>query len=845
MLSLRRTVQFFAVCVMATMFLVRVPIARSQDETNHELMDGPVANAPQAPTAESNPLRMSMHKPVSEDSGRPNFTAHIKDFVEDQKQIWSSPLRIRPSDAAWLVPLAGITAGLFVTDRQYSASLSSNPKTLSHYKTVSDYGVASLIGAGAGLYLLSFPSHNEHWRETGFLSGEAALDSLVTVEALKYSLGRQRPYQGNGSGAFFQGGTSFPSEHSAAAWAIAGIIAHEYQGTLPRLFAYGMASAVSFSRVRAKQHFPSDVLVGSVLGYLVSQSVYRRHHDAELGGAEFLSIGEFVRDQKGTPGFMGSPYVPLDSWIYPALERLAALGYVKTASLGIRPWTRLECARLLAEASEQQPNEDAPSEVQQLYSALSEEFTHDQELMSGDSNQSVELESVYSRALGISGKPLTDNYHFGQTLLNDYGRPYEQGFNAVAGMSGWTTAGPFVIYVRGEYQSAPSAPSLSPAALNFISGVDALPPNPPQLPIAAISRFRLLDAYVGMNVANWQISYGKRSLWWGPSEGGTMLFTNNAPPLNNMFSVDRVSPFRLPWVFGYLGNIRLSAFIGQLSGQEFVTTLTYVPTQVNPIVGQTVGQYGQALHPQPFLSGGKISFKFTENLEFAMSKTTIYGGPGSPLTFKTFYQSTFGVHVNGDVLGDGRTAADFSYRIPKLRNWLSLYGEGFSEDEISPLNNAPKSVWQGGLYLPKVPKANKLDLRLEGGYTSPTRGSFCTSCFYTNGQYVNGYTNDGHLIGTWVGRAAQGELLQSNYWISPRKRIGFQVRHRKIDRQYLPQGGTQNDVAVNADILAGPGFRFSGNVQYERWQIPLLATNRQSDVSASFQFGFWPTRHTH
>ena len=67
-----------------------------------------------------------------------------------------------------------------------------------------------------------------------------------------------------------------------------------------------------------------------------------------------------------------------------------------------------------------------------------------------------------------------------------------------------------------------------------------------------------------------------------------------------------------------------------------------------------------------------------------------------------------------------------AYRIPKLRNWLSLYGEGFTEDEISPINEAPKSVWQGGLYLTKVPRVNKFDLRLEGGYTSPTRGSFCT-----------------------------------------------------------------------------------------------------------------------
>jgi len=803
-------------------------------------MDAPATTAPQGPKAAEGKFPTAGSRDAFDNSPRSGFSGHIADFLEDQKHIWTSPFRTRLSDATWLVPLGGITAGLFVTDRQFSASLSQNPTTISHYKTVSNYGVASLIGAGAGAYLFSFPTHNEHWRETGFLAGEAALNSLVTVEALKYSLGRERPYQNNGSGSFFQGGTSFPSEHAAAAWSVAGVIAHEYPGTLPKLFAYGMASAVSFSRIRARQHFPSDVLVGSLLGYLVSQSVYNRRHDAEIGGAAFESPREAVSGERmRTPSFMGSPYVPLDSWIYPALVRLAALGYVDTVSLGMRPWTRLECARLTSEAGDRQADTESPVEVQGLFSALSEEFAHDSDLMSGDRNLGAHLESVYSRSLGISGKPLTDNLHFGQTLLNDYGRPYQQGFNAVAGASGWTTSGPFVIYIRGEYQSAPSAPSPSSAVLDFISAADALPSNPPPLPIAATSRFQLLEAYVAMNLANWQVSYGRRSLWWGPSEGGTMLFTTNAGPLNNMFSIDRVSPFRLPWVFRYLGAIRLQTFIGQLSGQEFLTTNFTGATH-----GTTIGQYGQSLYPQPFITGEKISFKFTQNFEFNMSKTTIYGGPGNPLTTKTFLQSTFGQHVNGDVLGDGRSAVDFSYRIPKLRNWLSVYGEGFTEDEISPINEAPKSVWQGGLYLAKVPRVNQLDMRFEGGYTSPTRGSFCTSCFYSNGQYVNGYTNDGRLIGTWIGRAAQGELVQANYWLGPRKKIGIELRHRKVDRQYLPQGGTQNDVAVNADIFTATGFRFSGNLQYELWQIPLQATNRQSNLAVSFQLGFWPQSHS-
>jgi hypothetical protein len=130
------------------------------------------------------------------------------------------------------------------------------------------------------------------------------------------------------------------------------------------------------------------------------------------------------------------------------------------------------------------------------------------------------------------------------------------------------------------------------------------------------------------------------------------------------------------------------------------------------------------------------------------------------------------------------------------------------------------------------------DLRLEGGYTNPV--AFCGICIYYNGQYNSGYTNDGRLIGTWLGRAAQGELIRANYWLSPRKKIGVELRHRTLDPGYLPQGGSQNDVAVNADIFAGLGFRFQGNLQYERWQIPLLTSGSQSNVAASLQLSFWP-----
>src|SRR5437016_1477825 len=277
-------------------------------------------------------------------------TGLVGRFIGDQREIWSSPAKLRFSDTEWLVPLSGITAGLFVTDHDFSKHLSQNPATISHYKTLSNAGVAALVGGAGGMWVMGHVSHNEHWSETGFLAGEAALNSLVAVESFKYSLRRERPYQGDGSGPFFQsGGTSFPSEHAAAAWSVAGVVAHEYPGLFTKIMAYGLASLVSVSRVKARQHFPSDVVVGSVIGNLVAQNIYNRHHDPDLGGGEWRSLSAIARAfESSGPENLGSPYVPLDSWIYPALDRLAGQGLIDSGFAGLRPLTRPECTRQLS-----------------------------------------------------------------------------------------------------------------------------------------------------------------------------------------------------------------------------------------------------------------------------------------------------------------------------------------------------------------------------------------------------------------------------------------------------------------------------------------------------------------
>ena len=764
-------------------------------------------------------------------------------LLHDQIGIWTSPAKARFADATWLVPLGGFTAALLTTDTEVSRHLSNAPDTLLRYKHISDYGAYSMAAGAGGLYFLGLVDHNEHQRETGFLSGEAAIDSLAVVEALKYATGRERPYLDNANGKFRQGGSSFPSEHSAVAWSIAGLVAHEYPNPFLKFLSYGLATAVSASRVTAKEHFPSDVLVGAALGYLISEYTYRQHHNPDFTGSAWETPAirpESPRHWQAR--FMGSPYVPLDSWVYPALERLTALGYVDRGIAGMRPWTRMECARQVSEAAdhvvEDEPGQDASQDAgARLYQELLAEFRHEVDLLSGGDNAEIRLESSYTRSTETAGKPLTDGYHFGQTITNDFGRPEEQGFNNVSGLSGWAEDGPFAVYIRSEYQHSPSAPALPLSARETISQFDIgilsylIPPPypvPPDTPTASIDRARLLDTYVAMNVSDWQLSYGKQSLWWGPSEGGGMMLSDAADPLT-MFRVNRVKPLSL----GFLGEVRSEFFIGQYSGYEFM----YTPLGL-------VGQYGQSLNPQPIVHGERFSWKPTRNFEFGLSRTTDYGGPGYPLTLHSFLRSVFSTTITpvgaANKPGSHRSGLDFSYRFPRLHG-LTFYADGFTEhDTFSPIAGPDVAAWLGGIYIPRLPKIPKMDFRAEGVETDPPiGGNVGHGFFYYDPTWISGFTNSGHLMGNWVGREGQGVQVWTTYWFTPRNKLQFEFRHLKVSREFM-NGGTQADASVRGDFWVRSSFSVSAVVQYEAWTFPVIAPTRQSDVTSSVQLSFWP-----
>ena len=144
---------------------------------------------------------------------------------------------------------------------------------------------------------------------------------------------------------------------------------------------------------------------------------------------------------------------------------------------------------------------------------------------------------------------------------------------------------------------------------------------------------------------------------------------------------------------------------------------------------------------------------------------------------------------------------DWSYRLPMMRDWVTFYGDAFADDQISPIAYLDRSAIRAGLYFSHLPRTPKLDFRVEGVYTDlPAGGALSHGFFYSNDRYLNGYTNDGQLMGSWIGREGQGAQAWTNYWFSPRNRLQFNFRHQKVSQQFIP-GRRQSDRRGSAKRL--------------------------------------------
>lgn len=526
----------------------------------------------------------------------------------------------------------------------------------------------------------------------------------------------------------------------------------------------------------------------------------------------------------------GSALVPMDSWIYPALERLAAMGLAPSQNAAIRPWTRQECRRQVREATDilygfRSLDYDLDPGTRTEAERLLPDLMH--ELREPDGRGTVTLESVYAREGAIIGPALTDGYHFGQTWWNDYGRPLGRGNSVIAGYSFRAIYGRLSLYSRQEMQTDPGLPAVTTARASLFNQLDnlpfgSLPPNLPQAApaVSASVRQRPLDLYGGVAFAGNMLSFGKQEIFWGLTTMGPWSFSANAEPTYNLrLMATRPHPFPF---FPNAGSYRFDLVIGKLSGHKYPA--------------------------RPYFNGQKISLQFGRYLEMSATRWAVLWGVGHPMTLGTLKDNIFSSNSTGTNFaygdradpGDRKSGFDFRLHVPGVSNYLTVYGDGYADDEPNPIDAPRRAAWQAGLYAARLPYLHRADLRFEMASSEELSQDEGGTRFFINNQYRDSNTNKGFLLGNAVGRDGRAFEARAGVWMSARTRVEAGYRQNKISESFLPTGGTISDGFVQARW----GFRSDWTAdlfsEYERFLIPSYLSGRQSNGSVRLQITWSP-----
>ncbi len=222
--------------------------------------------------------------PAPAEQGRHGLvTRSIKRGLQDQKQLYLAPFK--RSNIKWDVLFLTGTAAFLATDRQFSRALPTGHLDLS--RNLSNVCLDSTSAALIGLWAYGIKTKNRHAKETGELELETLTNTFLIYTPMQFAAGRERPEEGTGNGRFWiHGGfnTSFPGGHPMFTWTMASVVAHEYPRTWVKLLAYGAATSVSAGRFLGREHFASDIFVGSILGYLIGSHIF--HTRCEPGLSE-------------------------------------------------------------------------------------------------------------------------------------------------------------------------------------------------------------------------------------------------------------------------------------------------------------------------------------------------------------------------------------------------------------------------------------------------------------------------------------------------------------------------------------------------------------------------------
>lgn len=427
-----------------------------------------------------------------------------------------------------------------------------------------------------------------------------------------------------------------------------------------------------------------------------------------------------------------------DDPVYEACDLIVAEGLVDDVIVGQRPYSRLEIARILKNASA------ALAERERAYDSKAQDWHRSsQELRRIDRLQKLigQFEGEYARELrgmdsNVSVVPLRElNISLGYDSSLKRAIPPNNGQGDISGI---ITS--FDRY-RGRESSVDGINSTYGTAHDLYLGRYASLSVEPQFNIrfsddegddVSATLHRL---YAKSGWKNFELELGRDDIIWGQGDLGGLLFSANARPLD-MVKLSNPYPWRAPSIFKYLGPMKFTFFASNLGPErEF---------------------------PYSFLYGGKWSLKPHKNVELGISETIIIGGRNSPRVKwydpigELFPVHKWGRNINfGDASNHLFGLLDMRVQVPGLRG-TAIYGETQFEDSFMRALGLPDNLMRQmsfvvGSYAPRLTSGGRLALRAEYHHTAPL--------IYRHSTWKTGYTLNGRSMGDPIGPAADGGYL--------------------------------------------------------------------------------------
>jgi membrane-associated phospholipid phosphatase len=216
--------------------------------------------------------------------GSPTWDRPFENLGRMTVQDWGHGAGALGNSSAWQYALIGTGAvlGSAVLDRRVSRFVDRHSGSHA-METADSLGKGLPVGAlfGAGLAALS--EQDKRLSNTGLAAVQAGATGLLANVGIKYAVGRARPVDELGPGdfePFKRSDASFPSNHATVMWAAVTPFAREYDAP----WLYGLAALTNVGRIASREHWLSDTVASSLLGFAIGDFFWEQRRKPDDKG---------------------------------------------------------------------------------------------------------------------------------------------------------------------------------------------------------------------------------------------------------------------------------------------------------------------------------------------------------------------------------------------------------------------------------------------------------------------------------------------------------------------------------------------------------------------------------